>query len=44
MNLSNVKDRSVDMVATYSVLHHVPDYLGILPELLRVLRSRVKIT
>ncbi len=38
IDLSNITDESVDMVATYSVLHHVPDYLGILKEFMRVLR------
>lgn len=38
VNLSNIEDHSLDMVATYSVLHHVPDYLGILPEFVRVLK------
>jgi ubiquinone/menaquinone biosynthesis C-methylase UbiE len=38
IDLSNIQNDSVDMVATYSVLHHVPDYLGILKEFLRVLK------
>ena len=38
VDLSNLKDSSVDMVATYSVLHHVPDYLGIVREFLRVVK------
>ena len=37
-DLSNIPDATVDMVATYSVLHHVPDYLGILAEFVRVLK------
>lgn len=37
-DLSNIPNESVDMVATYSVLHHVPDYLGILKEFMRVLK------
>jgi ubiquinone/menaquinone biosynthesis C-methylase UbiE len=37
-NLVTVPDESVDFVATYSVLHHVPDYLGILSEFMRVLK------
>jgi len=37
-DLSNIPDNSVDMVATYSVLHHVPDYLSILKEFIRVLK------
>lgn len=39
VDLSNIPNDSVDMVATYSVLHHVPDYLGILKEFMRVLKS-----
>jgi ubiquinone/menaquinone biosynthesis C-methylase UbiE len=31
-------DRSFDVVATYSVLHHVPDYLQAVREMARVLR------
>ena len=31
-------DGSYDMVATYSVLHHVPDYLRIVEEMARVLK------
>lgn len=38
IDLSNIVDASVDMVATYSVLHHVPDYFAILSEFIRVLR------
>jgi 2-polyprenyl-3-methyl-5-hydroxy-6-metoxy-1,4-benzoquinol methylase len=37
-DLSGVASGSVDMVATYSVLHHVPDYLGIIAEFIRVLK------
>lgn len=37
-DLSNIKDSYFDMVATYSVLHHVPDYLGILKEFARVVK------
>ena len=37
-DLSNIVDRSFDMVATYSVLHHIPDYLGIIDECMRVLK------
>jgi ubiquinone/menaquinone biosynthesis C-methylase UbiE len=37
-DLSNFPDSSADMVASYSVLHHVPDYLGVLKEFMRVLR------
>jgi len=35
-DLSNISDDSFDFVATYSVLHHVPDYLKIVNELIRV--------
>ena len=38
-DLSNIPNESVDMVATYSVLHHIPDYLGILHEFMRVLKK-----
>jgi ubiquinone/menaquinone biosynthesis C-methylase UbiE len=37
-DLSNISDDSVDMVATYSVLHHVPDYLAVLEEFVRILK------
>jgi SAM-dependent methyltransferase len=37
-DLSALGDSSVDLAAAYSVLHHVPDYLRILEELVRVLR------
>lgn len=35
-DLSSLPDDSMDMVATYSVLHHIPDYLAALQELARV--------
>jgi ubiquinone/menaquinone biosynthesis C-methylase UbiE len=35
-DLSNVADCSFDLVATYSVLHHIPDYLSALAEMARV--------
>lgn len=38
-DLSNAKDGSFDLVAAYSVLHHIPDYLAMVDELARVLRS-----
>lgn len=38
VDLSNLDDNSMDMVATYSVLHHVPDYLGAVREFLRVVK------
>jgi len=37
-DLSNVPDARFDLVATYSVLHHVPDYLRIIEEMCRVLK------
>ena len=37
-DLSNVPDGSFDLAATYSVLHHVPDYLRIVKEMCRVLK------
>ena len=36
VDLANVPSDSFDMVATYSVLHHVPDYLHAVKELVRV--------
>ncbi len=38
IDLSNIETSSLDMVATYSVLHHIPDYLGIIDECMRVLK------
>lgn len=37
-DLSEVPDNTFDMVATYSVMHHVPDYLAACVELARVTR------
>jgi len=37
-DLSNVPDGSFDLTATYSVLHHVPDYLRVVKEMCRVLK------
>jgi len=37
-DLSGVADDCFDMVATYSVLHHVPDYMGIVAEMCRVVK------
>ncbi|MBN1804919.1 MAG: class I SAM-dependent methyltransferase [Sedimentisphaerales bacterium] len=37
-NLSGIRDSHFDLVATYSVLHHVPDYLQIVKEMCRVLK------
>jgi 2-polyprenyl-3-methyl-5-hydroxy-6-metoxy-1,4-benzoquinol methylase len=36
-DLTNIEDESLDMVAIYSVLHHIPDYLRIIDECMRVL-------
>ncbi len=38
IDLSNLGDDSLDMVATYSVLHHVLDYLEIVKEFVRVVK------
>jgi ubiquinone/menaquinone biosynthesis C-methylase UbiE len=38
-DLSGIPDRSFDLVATYSVLHHIPDYLAACVELARVCRT-----
>jgi ubiquinone/menaquinone biosynthesis C-methylase UbiE len=38
-DLSGISNGSLDMVATYSVLHHVPDYLKIIDEFVRVLKT-----
>lgn len=35
-DLSEIPDSSFDLLATYSVLHHVPDYLGAVEEMARV--------
>lgn len=37
-DLSNFQDNTFDLIATYSVLHHVPDYLAIIDEFVRVLK------
>ncbi len=37
-DLSNVQSGRFDLVTTYSVLHHVPDYLHIVKEMCRVLK------
>ena len=37
-DLSQFADASFDMVATYSVLHHVPDYLAVVDEFIRVVK------
>jgi SAM-dependent methyltransferase len=36
-DLSGIADASVDLVCAYSVLHHIPDYLGAIDEIARVL-------
>lgn len=38
IDLAGLEDSSVDMVAVYSVLHHVPDYLSLMGEFSRVLK------
>ncbi len=38
INLDSLKDNKFEMVVTYSVLHHIDDYLSILKELIRVLK------
>jgi ubiquinone/menaquinone biosynthesis C-methylase UbiE len=38
IDLEGLPDESVDMVAMYSVLHHVPDYLSLMKEFSRVLK------
>ena len=38
VDLKNIKNNSIDMVATYSVLHHVPDYLKIVREFIRIVK------
>lgn len=38
VDLSDFDSHSFDIVATYSVLHHVPDYLSIVSEMIRVLK------
>lgn len=35
-DLQPARDRSVDLVGAYSVLHHVPDYLALVAEMVRV--------
>ncbi len=35
-NLSNINDNYFDFIGAYSVLHHVPDYLHIIKEIIRV--------
>lgn len=37
-DLKDIASGSIDMIATYSVLHHVPDYLRIIEEFVRVAR------
>ena len=39
IDLEGMPDDSFDMVSTYSVLHHVPDYLKAVNELVRVTKS-----
>ena len=35
-DLSNIEDEQFDFAGTYSVLHHIPDYLKIIEEMIRV--------
>ena len=35
-NLDGIKDSSIDLIATYSVLHHIPDYIKTIHEMIRV--------
>ncbi|MFC1553414.1 class I SAM-dependent methyltransferase [candidate division KSB1 bacterium] len=37
-DLSNIKDKQFNIVVTYSVLHHIPDYLKIVEEFARVVK------
>jgi ubiquinone/menaquinone biosynthesis C-methylase UbiE len=37
-NLENIESNSIDFICAYSVLHHIPDYLGIIKEMIRVLK------
>lgn len=37
-DLSNIEDNRFDFAGAYSVLHHVPDYLSIIEEMIRVTR------
>ncbi len=37
-DLSNIGSEQFDLVATYSVLHHIPDYIKIVEEMCRILR------
>ncbi|KKR54377.1 MAG: Methyltransferase type 11 [Parcubacteria group bacterium GW2011_GWA2_40_23] len=37
-DLGNFADNSFDFIATYSVLHHVPDYLTVVDEFVRVIK------
>lgn len=37
-DLAGIPDDSFDLAATYSVLHHVPDYLGAVAEMARVVK------
>ncbi len=38
-DLSEIQDNSFDFICTYSVLHHIPDYLKAIKEMKRVLKS-----
>jgi ubiquinone/menaquinone biosynthesis C-methylase UbiE len=38
VDLSSIEDETFDLTAAYSVLHHIPDYLSAVRELIRVTR------
>ena len=38
-DLSNIENNKFDLTATYSVLHHVPDYLTIIKEMIRITKQ-----
>lgn len=38
-DIQEIESNSLDLSSTYSVLHHVPDYLSIVKELIRIVKS-----
>ena len=38
INLKSIENSSFDFIGSYSVLHHVPDYLSIIKEFVRILK------
>ncbi|MDA9866932.1 class I SAM-dependent methyltransferase [Gammaproteobacteria bacterium] len=38
-DLNGIEDSSIDFIATYSVLHHIPDYVKTINEMIRVCSS-----